>query len=67
MLASHTSERNIPGESLMAIELAWYMSCDGDSAHIGQKFADHPPSYGTFTRIAQNAERSGQTRAVHEA
>ncbi len=45
----------------MAIELAWYMSCDGDSAHIGQKFADHPPSYDTFTRIAQNAERSGFT------
>ncbi len=45
----------------MAIELAWYMSCDGDSAHIGQKYADHPPSYDTFTRIAQNAERSGFT------
>jgi alkanesulfonate monooxygenase len=45
----------------MAIELAWYMSCDGDSAHIGQKFADFPPSYDTFTRIAQNAERSGFT------
>lgn len=45
----------------MAIELAWYMSCDGDSAHIGQKYADHPPSYDTFTRIARNAERSGFT------
>ena len=45
----------------MAIELAWYMSCDGDSAYIGQMFAEHPPSYETFTRIAQNAERSGFT------
>ena len=45
----------------MAIELAWYMSCDGDSAYIGQKFAEHPPSYETFTRVAQNAERSGFT------
>jgi len=45
----------------MSIELAWYLSCDGDSAHIGQKFADFPPSYETFTRIAQNAERSGFT------
>ena len=43
----------------MSIELAWYLSCDGDSAHIGQKFADFPPSYETFSRIAQNAERSG--------
>lgn len=43
----------------MSIELAWYLSCDGDSAHIGQKFADFPPSYETFTQIAQNAERSG--------
>jgi len=45
----------------MPIELAWYMSCDGDSGHIGQKFADHPPSYETFTRIARNAERAGFT------
>lgn len=45
----------------MAIELAWYMSCDGDGAHIGRKFAEHPPSYGAFTRIARNAERSGFT------
>lgn len=45
----------------MSIELAWYMSCDGDSAHIGQKFADFPPSFETFTRIARNAERSGFT------
>ena len=51
----------------MAIELAWYMSCDGDGAYIGQKYARHPPSYDTFTRIAKNAERSGRTRAVHEA
>ncbi|MFP6889726.1 MAG: LLM class flavin-dependent oxidoreductase [Nitrospinota bacterium] len=35
------------------------MSCDGDAAHLGQKSADDPPSYETFTRIAQNAERSG--------
>ncbi len=45
----------------MAIELAWYMSCDGDGAYIGQKYADHPPGYDTFTRIARNAERSGFT------
>lgn len=45
----------------MAIELAWYMSCDGDSAHIGRKFAEHPPGYDTFTRIARNAERNGFT------
>ncbi len=51
----------------MAIELAWYMSCDGDSAYIGRRFAEHPPSYETFTRIAQNAERSERTRVVHEA
>ncbi|MEK6709190.1 MAG: LLM class flavin-dependent oxidoreductase [Nitrospinota bacterium] len=45
----------------MPIELAWYMSCDGDSRHIGRRFADHPPSYETFTRIARNAERAGFT------
>ncbi len=45
----------------MSIELAWYMSCDGDGAHIGQAFADHPPGYETFTRIARNAEKSGFT------
>ena len=45
----------------MAIEFAWYMSCDGDSDHIGQKFADFPPSHETFTRIAVNAEKSGFT------
>ena len=45
----------------MAIEFAWYMSCDGDSDHIGQKFADFPPSHETFIRIAVNAERSGFT------
>ena len=45
----------------MSIELAWYMSCDGDSAHIGQKFADYPPSFDSFTRVAQNAEKSGFT------
>jgi alkanesulfonate monooxygenase len=43
----------------MSIELVWYLSCDGDAAHIGQKFADDPPSFETFSRIAQNAERSG--------
>lgn len=45
----------------MSIELAWYMSCDGDSAHIGQRFADYPPSFDSFTRVAQNAENSGFT------
>ena len=45
----------------MAIEFAWYMSCDGDSDHLGQKFADFPPSHETFTRIAMNAEKSGFT------
>jgi alkanesulfonate monooxygenase len=45
----------------LSIELAWYMSCDGDSAHIGQKFADNPPSFESFSRIAQNAEKSGFT------
>ena len=45
----------------MPIELAWYMSCDGDGSHIGRRFADHPPSYETFTRIARNAERAGFT------
>jgi alkanesulfonate monooxygenase len=35
------------------------LSCDGDTAHLGQKSADDPPSYETFTRIARNAERSG--------
>lgn len=43
----------------MSIDLAWYLSCDGDSAHIGQKFPDHPASFETFSRIAQNAEQSG--------
>lgn len=45
----------------MSIELSWYLSCDGDSAHIGQKFPDFPPSFETFSRIAVNAERSGFT------
>ncbi|MFP6890517.1 MAG: LLM class flavin-dependent oxidoreductase [Nitrospinota bacterium] len=45
----------------MSVELAWYMSCDGDSAHIGQQFADNPPSFETFTRIARKAEKSGFT------
>ena len=43
----------------MAIELAWYMSCDGDGAHIGRKFAEHPPSYGAFTRCARRFARCG--------
>ncbi|MEE9257363.1 MAG: LLM class flavin-dependent oxidoreductase, partial [bacterium] len=43
----------------MAIELSWYLSCDGDASHIGQTAADAAPSFETFSRIAQNAERSG--------
>ncbi|MFC1491236.1 LLM class flavin-dependent oxidoreductase [Nitrospinota bacterium] len=39
--------------------MSWYLSCDGDTAHLGQKYADAPPGVETFTRIAQNAERSG--------
>ena len=45
----------------MSIELAWYVSCDGDGSHIGRKFAEFPPSFETFTRVAQNAEKSGFT------
>jgi alkanesulfonate monooxygenase len=39
--------------------LAWYLSCDGDTTYLGQRSAHFPPSHETFTRIAQNAERSG--------
>ncbi|MBT3432592.1 MAG: LLM class flavin-dependent oxidoreductase [Nitrospinaceae bacterium] len=43
----------------MSIELGWYLSSDGDGAHIGTKFADSPPGQETFARIAQNAEQWG--------
>lgn len=45
----------------MPIELAWYLSCDGDSAHIGTKMPEIMPSFENFAQIARNAERSGFT------
>ncbi|MEE9275240.1 MAG: LLM class flavin-dependent oxidoreductase [bacterium] len=45
----------------MALELAWYLSCDGDSAHLGTKLPEVMPGYDNFREIAQNAERSGFT------
>ena len=45
----------------MSIELAWYLSCDGDSPYLGIKLPEYMPSFESFTRIAQNAEKSGFT------
>ncbi len=43
----------------MPIELGWYLSSDGDGAHIGTKSADSPPGQETFARVARNAEQWG--------
>ncbi len=45
----------------MGMELAWYLSCDGDSPYLGIRLPEYMPSFESFTRIAKNAERSGFT------
>jgi alkanesulfonate monooxygenase len=45
----------------MSIELAWYLSCDGDSAHLGLQQPEIPLSAESLGAIARNAERAGFT------
>lgn len=45
----------------MPIELSWYLSCDGDGAHLGTRQPEIPPGAESFGAIARNAERAGFT------
>ena len=38
----------------MGIELAWYLSCDGDGAHLGLQQPEVPLSAETLGAIARN-------------